>query len=239
MVKDIVIQFGGAFSVRPDVVLVADDVQAYRIVHYTPYNLTDHIFKVTATRADGVVIADAGAVQDNTAFYVLKNNMYAIAGELILRLTLCSPTGTILTDKEVHLSVVGANGNPDISGGDRVPLLDKLLLDVANVAKYADYAKQQGDYAAEQAAKLNTSQSIAVTLQASAWVDGVQTLTVSGLAANGNGIISVAPSATAEQRAAARSAMLSVTGQAAGELTIAADGTVPEIDIPVVVILLG
>jgi len=81
--------------------------------------------------------------------------------------------------------------------------------------------------------------SVTVTLQASAWSDGVQTMAVSGLAAAGNGIISVSPGATAVQRAAARSAMLSVTGQAAGELTIAADGTVPEIDIPVVVILLG
>lgn len=83
------------------------------------------------------------------------------------------------------------------------------------------------------------SRSVTVTLQASAWSDGVQTMAVSGLAAAGNGIISVSPGATAVQRAAARSAMLSVTEQSEGTLTIAADGTVPEIDIPVVVILLG
>lgn len=78
---------------------------------------------------------------------------------------------------------------------------------------------------------------------ASAWV-GVdapytQTLTISGLTASQNGTISVAHNATAEQREIAREAMLSVIGQADGTLTIAADGEMPERDIPVYIILLG
>ena len=54
-----------------------------------------------------------------------------------------------------------------------------------------------------------------------------------------NGNISVAQNATIEQRDAARMAMLSVIGQSEGQLTIAADGEMPDVDIPVVVILLG
>lgn len=57
--------------------------------------------------------------------------------------------------------------------------------------------------------------------------------------ASQNGTISVAHNATAEQREIAREAMLSVIGQADGTLTIAADGEMPERDIPVYIILLG
>lgn len=81
------------------------------------------------------------------------------------------------------------------------------------------------------------------TLLASAWngIDSpyTQTIVVEGLGAEQNGSISVAQDATIEQREAARMAMLAVTGQAAGQLTISADGEMPDIDIPFVVILLG
>lgn len=81
------------------------------------------------------------------------------------------------------------------------------------------------------------------TLLASAWsgIDSpfTQTLAVEGLVADQNGNISVAQNATIEQRDAARMAMLSVIGQSEGQLIISADGEMPEVDIPVVVILLG
>lgn len=91
--------------------------------------------------------------------------------------------------------------------------------------------------------KAQKSDQIAGVLSASAWsgVDSpfTQTLAVAGLTANQNGTISVAQNATIEQRDAARMAMLAVIGQTDGALTIAADGEMPDIDIPVVVILLG
>ena len=59
------------------------------------------------------------------------------------------------------------------------------------------------------------------------------------LGAAQNGTISVAHSATAEQREIAREALLSITGQENGKLQIVADGELPEQDIPVVIILLG
>ena len=81
------------------------------------------------------------------------------------------------------------------------------------------------------------------TLLASAWngIDSpfTQTLAVEGLGADQNGSISVAQNATIEQRDAARMAMLSVIGQSEGQLIISADGEMPDVDIPVVVILLG
>lgn len=91
--------------------------------------------------------------------------------------------------------------------------------------------------------KANSSIAISATLLASAWV-GVtapftQELSVEGLTAAQNGVIDVAHDATATQREIAREAMLSVIGQSDGKLIIAADGEMPEFDIPVYIILLG
>lgn len=91
--------------------------------------------------------------------------------------------------------------------------------------------------------KADKSGVVNATLLASAWV-GVeapftQEIAIDGLGAAQNGNISVAHSATAEQREIAREALLSIIGQSAGKLQVAADGELPEQDIPVVVILLG
>lgn len=91
--------------------------------------------------------------------------------------------------------------------------------------------------------KANSSVAVSATLLASAWagVDApfTQELSITGLAETQNGTISVAHSATAEQREIAREALLSITGQSNGKLQIVADGELPEQDIPVVIILLG
>ena len=91
--------------------------------------------------------------------------------------------------------------------------------------------------------KANSSVLISATLLASAWtgIDSpfTQDITVTGLTATQNGTISVAHNATFEQREMAREAMLSVVGQEDGKLTIAADGEMPDIDIPVYIIHLG
>lgn len=91
--------------------------------------------------------------------------------------------------------------------------------------------------------KADSSAAVSATLLASAWVGMdapfTQELTVAGLTATQNGSISVAHSATAEQREIARGAMLAVIGQSAGKLIIAADGELPEKNIPVTVILFG
>ncbi len=91
--------------------------------------------------------------------------------------------------------------------------------------------------------KADSSVCISCTLLASAWagLDSpfVQTLYVDGLGQSQNGTINVAQNATFEQRKMAREAMLSVTGQADGELIISADGEMPDIDIPVQIILIG
>lgn len=83
------------------------------------------------------------------------------------------------------------------------------------------------------------SAAVSATLLASGWVDGKQTLAIDGLESDTNGMIGVAQDITNAQMESAKTAELSVSGQGAGTLTISAFGTVPTVDIPVVMILLG
>ena len=90
------------------------------------------------------------------------------------------------------------------------------------------------------------SGAVSSVLRANAWI-GVaapftQTIEVDGLdeeISDQNGYINVSKEATFEERAAARIALLCVTGQGKGSLTISADGEMPDIDIPVTIIMLG
>ena len=91
--------------------------------------------------------------------------------------------------------------------------------------------------------KANNSVMVTTTLLASAWSGVVapytQELSVEGLLKDTNGIINVAHDATITQREIARAAMLAVSGQEDGKLTVVADGELPESDIPVYIILIG
>lgn len=83
------------------------------------------------------------------------------------------------------------------------------------------------------------STSVNATLTASGWSNSKQTISVPGLGATQNGLVGLAQSATSTQRKAAREAGLNVVAQAAGSLTIAIDGYIPTVDIPITVILMG
>jgi len=135
--------------------LVADDVHAYRIVYKPDFDVTGATFKVTATRQDGLKIADAGAVENGTGYYILKNNMYSVVGETRLRLTFINGMGTVLTTKELICPVAEANGETDANGDDRVPILTTLIANAGSAIAYANaqgnYAKEQGDYAKDVA----------------------------------------------------------------------------------------
>lgn len=75
-------------------------------------------------------------------------------------------------------------------------------------------------------------------LYADGWNEGRQTVAVSGLTAIGNGMIGLHSTMTDEQFQTVAAAGFYVCGQRDGELDIAAAGTIPSDDIPIVVILL-
>lgn len=142
--------------------LVADDVQAYEIILNAGQDITGCSFTVTATRADGVKVSGAGTVSGNTAKYTLENNMHSVPGVMTARLTLIDQLGSVLTDHELHFDVVDGNGDPDLSGDDRVPALNQIIINATaaansanNAANFAQekgaYAEKQGDYAKSRA----------------------------------------------------------------------------------------
>lgn len=93
------------------------------------------------------------------------------------------------------------------------------------------------------ASKADSSVAVSVVLSASNWIGisapYVQEIDVVGISASTNGSISLAQSANYEQREAARNALLSVSEQNDNKITVVADGEIPTVDIPAVIIILG
>lgn len=87
--------------------------------------------------------------------------------------------------------------------------------------------------------KADKDETVNITLDATKWTNGVQTVAVSGLGADSNASISLPYTATTAQYNAASVAAIEVTAQADEALTFACSGTVPDIDIPIVVVIRG
>ena len=66
-----------------------------------------------------------------------------------------------------------------------------------------------------------------------------QVIAVAGMTQACSAVVGLADTATQEQRKACREGMISPVGQAAGSVTLVADGRKPEADLPVVVMILG
>ncbi len=107
---------------------------------------------------------------------------------------------------------------------------------------YIDSADDDGSNPKRTCINPNSSgASVAVrgTLTKNGWVSGQQILLVNGLRAEHNGVIGVAQEITDSQMEAAKGAELYVCNQVDGALTVAVFGDTPQIDIPVVTILLA
>jgi len=112
-----------------------------------------------------------------------------------------------------------------------------------------DEAVEQMDTKLDEATELlettkaDNSVPVEGTLLASGWVGDIapftQEILVDGLTADQNGTIALSQSATAEQRAEAREALMCVSAQEDGKLVVLADGEKPEIDLPITIVLLG
>lgn len=108
------------------------------------------------------------------------------------------------------------------------------------MAGYVSDAQEAAQDAADAATAISAyGTEVPVTLTAAGWTGAAapyaQTVAVAGMLANSYGDIGPANSATAAQRAAYRSALIAVTAQADGSVTLVADGDKPAVDIPAVV----
>lgn len=72
-------------------------------------------------------------------------------------------------------------------------------------------------------------------LSASGWTGNTQTITVQDVTETSSGRIAPAQTITADQMSALAEANISVTGQDDGSITLTAFGTVPNVDIPILI----
>ena len=105
--------------------------------------------------------------------------------------------------------------------------------------KYSQLPFDDEEMLTALAEKCDASNAVTATLTAAGWASGQQTLAISGLGATQNGVIGLSQSITDEQLSAASEAEIVYLWSSSGSVTIAANGSVPTCDIPVVVILLG
>lgn len=88
--------------------------------------------------------------------------------------------------------------------------------------------------------KADSSAVVTFTLTPSEWDDtGKQTVTISGLLADHNGVVSLSQDFTDAQYTAVEQADLFVTEQKDGALTFTAKNTIPTENIPITLIVLG
>ena len=92
-----------------------------------------------------------------------------------------------------------------------------------------------------QGLKDGTITSVTATATAAGWSGDipVQTISVAGMTATSIAWVGLPETATAQQRDAARKAVMSPTAQGAGTITLTCDGAKPAIDIPIIVYLSG
>ncbi|MCQ4768995.1 hypothetical protein NE579_01035 [Intestinimonas massiliensis] len=113
----------------------------------------------------------------------------------------------------------------------------QLTGQMAGYVSDAQEAAQDAADAAEAVSAYGTE--VQVTITAAGWTGSAapytQTVAVAGLLANSYGDIGPSNSATAAQRAAYRAALIAVSAQADGSLTLVADGDKPAVDLPAVV----
>ena len=83
------------------------------------------------------------------------------------------------------------------------------------------------------------SETVSATLLASAWVNGQQTVSVAAVMADQNGYVTLPQAFSDAQYEAVVAAEMFVTAQANGSITISCRGDTPQIDIPILITLLG
>ena len=126
-----------------DMEFVSGDVGAYRLefMFYDngkPLDLLGKLLTVKAKRADGVILSDSGTVSEHKAVFVLKNDIYAVAGELYLEVALMDSLKNYVTTKILLANVIDGLGETseiaDNNASVYVTLLGQMKsqLDAAN-----------------------------------------------------------------------------------------------------------
>lgn len=86
--------------------LVAGDKNAYQLeLDMSKYQEATELF-IYAKRADGEIVYDSYLVEGGKVSYTLKQSIYSVPGELLVRLVLKGTEDTILTAAELNFEVL-------------------------------------------------------------------------------------------------------------------------------------
>lgn len=131
------------FSYRYPQPIIMEDVNAYEIVFTSNEDMSGNVMSVQVTRSDGVIIDDVGQINGNTATYTLKNNMYAVAGDITIWVAITADNGQHITQGSIEAEVISNGGEASISGDDRVPALTQLIINVQAINEVATAAAEE------------------------------------------------------------------------------------------------
>lgn len=126
--------------------------------------------------------------------------------------------------------------NPILLDGEQIT----VIFDDGRTRHKTGYGgKRYNELPFDGAESCEPSETVNVTLLANAWVNGQQTLSVSAVMADQNGYVTLPQAFSDAQYDAVVAAEMFVTAQADGSITISCCGDTPQINIPILITLLG
>ena len=126
--------------------------------------------------------------------------------------------------------------NPILLDGEQIT----VIFDDGRTRHKTGYGgKRYNELPFDGAESCEPSETVNVTLLANAWVNGQQTLSVSAVMADQNGYVTLPQAFSDAQYDAVVAAEMFVTSQADGSITISCRGDTPQINIPILITLLG
>ena len=126
--------------------------------------------------------------------------------------------------------------NPILLDGEQIT----VIFDDGRTRHKTGYGgKRYNELPFDGAESCEPSETVNVTLLANAWVNRQQTLSVSAVMADQNGYVTLPQAFSDAQYDAVVAAEMFVTAQADGSITISCRGDTPQINIPILITLLG
>lgn len=126
----------------PDPIIIGD-VNAYEIVFTSNEDMSGNVMSVRVVRSDGVTVDDVGQINGKVATYTLKNNMYAVEGDITIWVAITSDSGDYITQGTIEAEVISNGGEAPISGDDRVAALTQLIINVQAINEVATAAAEE------------------------------------------------------------------------------------------------
>ena len=126
------INFQDTKILTSDINFVTGDVGSYALIFEFYDNgkrvdISNYTLSVRAKRSDGVILASAGSIQDNTATFIPENNFYATPGEIYMEIALSDSAGRYITTKIIIASVIQGLGEAAVESADNLSVYVTLL----------------------------------------------------------------------------------------------------------------